>query len=171
MPEDPLLTTIRRLDQLERKFDKLATIERPAAVGARVYRDSAQTIADNTLTAITFSDVRFDTHGMFALASPTKLTILIAGVYVVSAHIAWAVNDVGRRTCYIEKNGTGIYIAGDQRNAVTQASRRTEISISTIYQFAKNDYIELIVLQESGGNLNVDYVAERSPELAIARYT
>ena len=51
----------------------------------------------------------------------------------------------------------------------TTGGSETAISISTLIDFAVNDYVELIVWQSSGGALDVSALPNRSPEFWIQR--
>jgi len=43
------------------------------------------------------------------------------------------------------------------------------MTISTIYQLAATDYVELQVYQDSGGDLDINASAASSPEFAMVR--
>jgi len=138
-------------------------------VGARVYNSGALTITNNTLTALTFDSERFDTDTIHSTASNTsRLTATTAGKYAISGHIEWAANATGHRLIAIRLNGT-TSLASIRRNAISGGAATEQQSIATIYELAVNDYVELHVLQTSGGNLNVNAAGNYSPEFSMHR--
>lgn len=43
------------------------------------------------------------------------------------------------------------------------------LSIGTVYDMSANDYVEVVVLQTSGGALNLEAQANHSPEFSAVR--
>lgn len=144
------------------------TIYTGTAIGARVYNNAALTIPDATWTALTFNSERFDTDGIHSTTTNTgRLTCQTAGVYAVVAHVQFAANVTGIRMVQIQRNGTRVAL--DTRNAVANASYPTTVSLSTCVALTAGQYLEVLVLQNRGGNLNVDASAESTPEFAMVR--
>ena len=55
---------------------------------ARVYRNSAQSINDSTLTALAFNNEQYDTDGLHDNATNnSRLTCVLAGKYAISAGV------------------------------------------------------------------------------------
>jgi hypothetical protein len=130
----------------------------------RVYNSASLTISNNTRTAVTFNSERVDVGGMHSTSSNTsRITITDAGFYLISGSVEWAANATGHRNCEIRLNGTTlIAISAD---SVVGATTHQQ-SVSTLYQLAAADYIEMTVFQLSGGNLNLSVAANYSPELS-----
>lgn len=121
--------------------------------GAAVYRNTLQAAANDTLTALSFTTVRWDSDKMFdSAASTQRLTCRTAGVYVISAHVEFATNATGERTLYLRLNGT-TYIAVQRSNAV--AASPHQMSVARVWELAAGDYVEALVRQNSGVSLNV----------------
>lgn len=140
------------------------TIKTPMA---RVYNNAVQSIADNTITTITFNSERFDTDSMHSTSVNTsRLTCNTAGVYMIGAHIGIASNATGIRNVYIYLNGT-TYIAINIAPAVNGDA--SIYSVSTLYELAATDYVELRVYQNSTGSLNTVQTGNYSPEFWITR--
>lgn len=157
--------TPEKLSELIAVLQARGFVQGHLGLGARVYRITAQTIATLTSTAIAYSGATWDTGGFFTLSSPTRLTIPADGIYAVSGHVAWASNVTGWRHATIRVNGlTNIAI-----QSVNPAASGAYVTVKTIDRFSANDYLEMTVFQNSGGDLNVTRNADYSPEFAIAR--
>ncbi len=138
-------------------------------IGARVYHDANQTISNATLTALACNSERYDTDSIHDNSTNnTRLTCITAGKYVISGSIRFAYgNTTGAyRIVIIRINGTT-----EIARQATFPSKAEDIhlSITTIYNLGVNDYAELIVYQNSGGNLNVEVVSNYSPEFMMQR--
>ena len=136
------------------------------AIGARVYHNANQSIANDTNTIVTFNSERFDSDGFHSTTSNTsRLTVPYTGKYLVGANIAWDVNGTGWRRMAILKNGsTNVCNA----NMFSAGSGTASAQVcSALVHLAANDYVEVQVRQTSGGSLNVLSSAEFSPEFWI----
>lgn len=135
--------------------------------GARVYNSANISIVDNTLVALTFDSESWDTNGYHSTVSNTsRLTAPVAGKYLYIGNARFATNGTNDRYFAIRLNGTD-YIDGTGFSPNTSAIR-TFGSLSGIYSFAANDYIELLVYQNSGGALNIEQGAG-GPSLTMIR--
>jgi hypothetical protein len=168
-----IIDEIYTKQQIEaRKGDRTATLQTPPfRIGARVYRNSAQSINNTALTAVSFSHARYN-HGndgvMWLIGAPTRITCMTAGVYLFTGHVSFAANAVGDRRVYIRLGGA-TYLAGQESMAITTAASGTRLSVTTMYELAVTNYIELIVYQSSTAALNLESSANLSPELAAWR--
>jgi hypothetical protein len=131
----------------------------------RVFNSAAISITNNTLTALTFDSERYDKgSGSHSTSSNTgRLTVPTScgGVYHIFGSVEFASNAAGYRWLYLRVNGTTT-IAGLAVPPVSGAA--TPMVISTSYSLAAADYVELLVLQTSGGALNAAATANYSPE-------
>lgn len=123
---------------------------------ARVYKGSAQTITTATETVLNFDNERYDTDTIHdTVTNNGRLTCKTAGVYGIFATVQWDTNGTGRRYAFIAVNGAtsanGICI--DEK--VTAAGAFISHPLSTQYKLAVNDYVQVVVFQASGGNLNI----------------
>lgn len=143
------------------------SIKESTAIGARVYRSTDQTLTTATLTPIAFDSERFDTDSIHDNSTNnSRLTCKTAGVYVISGTVRFATNATGNRRLLIRLNGT-TYIAEHTQAAVS--GLQTTITIATVYLLAANDYVELVALQSSGGDLAVSASGNLSPEFSMVR--
>jgi hypothetical protein len=118
----------------------------------RVTRAAAQTIPNAADTAVSFDTERWDTDGIHNGVNPTRLTCIKAGYYLIVGSISWTASAVGIRYTWVKKNGT-TFIAGLCSFANDAVSMTRQIA-SVVEHLDAGDYIELIVNQTSGGNLD-----------------
>jgi hypothetical protein len=148
-------------------FQRLAQDMNPPVPQARVYNSAALTITNNTATVVTFDSERFDSGGLHSTTANTgRLTAPISGLYHFGVSIEWPANVAGIRQILLRLNGA-TFVAADIRSAA--AAGGIEHTVSTVYQLAATDYIETVVVQTSGGNLNVNAAANYSPEFWMYR--
>lgn len=121
--------------------------------GARVYRSTSQSIPFSARTAITFDTIRYDTgvtdaavDPFFVIGSPTRLTAKAPGLYQLTGFVEWNVSATGPLAVAIRLNGTGRLLAVVEWASNGDASASWQ-AVSTQYELALNDYVELIVLQ------------------------
>lgn len=138
----------------------------PNTPSVRVYNSGAQSIANATWTALAFDSERFDTDTIHDAAANTKLTCKTAGKYLIVGNMDFATNNTGSRTATIKLNGT-TYIALAKMASVPGTD--TPFSISTIYDLAVNDYVEIHVYQDCGGPLNSQAIGNYVPEFMMVR--
>ncbi len=134
--------------------------------GAR--HTAVQSIPNGVNTALTFNSTIIAAFGMHNPANPTRLTCVTAGYYATSGHVSFAGNANGTRHAFIRVNGTTIITM--QRSPNLGASAEVTISVSReVWPMVVNDYVELVVYQDSGAALNVVVSANFSPEFTAAR--
>lgn len=136
--------------------------------GARVYNSANISITNITLTALTFDTERYDTAAFHSTSVNTsRLTVPAAGRYFVHGQFVFTGNPTGTRTALIRLNGT-TYLAAQTMPAIGTSD--VYVPVSTVWEFAASDYVELIAYQDCGSTLNVNTVAGgRSPEFMIER--
>lgn len=138
----------------------------------RVTHNAAQSILNNTLTKIAFNTERFDTAGGAAstqhdtITNNTRLTCLFAGKYQIIGNVEFASNATGVRYLDVFLNNVTI-ISAEHSVAVNGGTHG--IQISTLYDLAVNDFVELRAFQNSGGALNVNVTGNWSPEFMMVR--
>jgi hypothetical protein len=132
----------------------------------RVYRSTTQTgIASSTKTAITFNSERYDTDGMHNTASDTsRITVNTAGLYLITAHMAFGNNTTNDRACIIRLNGV-TEIADDFRRTLAGGDW-VIFSIALTYKFVVGDFVEMIAWQNSGVALDVQASGNMTPEFS-----
>lgn len=132
-----------------------------AYTGAKVYNSANITLANDTATALTFNSESWDTDNCHSTTSNTsRLTAKTAGKYQVTGLVWFAWNATGQRSLYVYKNGT---VHGQVSENYNTASASTMLNITIEIELAVDDYVELYAYQNSGGNLDVRYLSERTP--------
>jgi hypothetical protein len=124
--------------------------------GVSVFNTAAQSIANNTNTALTFNSENFDTDGYHSTTTNTsRLTIPTGknGYYLITANFVFALNATGNRDMFFAKNGTALRYAF---SPIASSATYTGMALTFIANLVATDYIELWVNQTSGGNLNAD---------------
>jgi hypothetical protein len=146
--------------------DNFVALDSPPA--ARVYHSSGQVITTSTETALNFDSERFDTDTIHDNATAnTRLTCRTAGRYMITTSIGWDANATGIRYCLLRLNGT-TYIARDVAT-LGHATVNTTHTLAAPYDLAVNDYVEVAVMQTSGGNLGIAYLGNYSPTFAMCK--
>jgi hypothetical protein len=145
-------------------------VKAAAAIWARVYHNANQSTTSGTPLLLALNSERFDTDTIHdTVTNNSRLTCKTAGVYAIKGTVRFASNSTGARTLAIKLNGT-TYLAYTQTNAVSSGSLATILNIATTYAMAVNDYVELEATQSSGGALNVESIANYSPEFMMTRF-
>jgi len=135
--------------------------------GARVYRDANQSIPHNTWTGISFAQERWDTDNIHSTTVNTShLTCRTAGKYLIIGNVYWSNDGAGYRHLRLYLNGATVIAYVAEPLLATQTTRQI---VSTIYDLAVDDFVQLRVLQTSGGALPVVAVANYSPEFMMER--
>lgn len=133
--------------------------------GARVYNSAAETFGTGSDAALTFNAERYDNGGLHDnVTNNSRLTAQKAGTYLITGHVAFAANATGKRRVTIVKGGT-VSIAAQERLA--SATDVSYLSVATLYHLSALEYVELFAYQDSGGNLDVSALLQRSPEFAM----
>jgi hypothetical protein len=123
-----------------------------------VYNSAGQSIPNNTVTALTFDSEMFDQAGGASAAhhstgsNTSRLTALYDGIYQVSGGCQWATTSAtGNRSMFLYKNGATVY---DGHNVAGSTAVAVSNKISALVDLQTNDYVEIKVLQNSGGSLS-----------------
>jgi hypothetical protein len=124
----------------------------------RVYRSTTQGITSSTLTTLSYDTERWDNGGFWAVGQPTRLTIPVAGEYMVGGQIEWTANTA--RTRYADWFANGTTIIGEHSGSGFAVSGNIAdtclLGGCTTWRFAAGEYVEQRVYQNSGTSpLNV----------------
>lgn len=133
--------------------------------GCRAYHQSAQSINDVTETVLDLDAERYDTDAYHStVTNNSRITIPSgkAGRYVITGGVLWG-TATGWFKVELLLNGTDIIAANTQYELATSA----RMNISTIYDLAVADYLEMRVYQNTGGAVNISATQYYSPELAL----
>lgn len=138
-----------------------------ASIGARAFHSTTQSIPNSTVTTIALDSERFDTDVIHDNSTNnSRLTCKTAGAYLIAACLGYAANGTGSRQTILKLNGTTNIAAMTTSGLAAAASRH---SVSTIYQLAVNDYVEIVAFQDSGGALLTEQNANIDPEFSMIR--
>jgi Tfp pilus assembly protein FimT len=138
---------------------KLGTI--PAV---RVQNSANESISNNTRTRVTFDTNVYDNSSMHSTTTNAeRLTAPIAGIYEISGEIEWGLSGVGQRTVIVERNGSSAVFALGQQATSGEPGQ----VISTQVRLNAGDYIDVAVVQNSGGALDIINDTEAAPVLAM----
>ena len=128
------------------------------AIGARVERTSDLAIANATWTAVTWNTERVDTDGIWAAGTPTRFTPQHAGYYTVEGCINFLSNATGLRGIGVRLNGTTM-VRMQQLAAINGADTALAVTAGMHLFNGTTDYAEIMAYQNSGGALNLNYIA------------
>ena len=134
--------------------------------GARVYRSTNQSIPNNTDTTVIFDTVRFDVGGFTNLgAHPTRLTAPVTGYYMIGGTAAFPNGDYYSQIVPLLN---GSLVSGQLAGLSTSVpAGNPNLIVNVIWQLNQGDYVELDVVQSSGGPANLLSAPPQSPEFWI----
>lgn len=171
---DPAGTPVNRkvtLASIAALFASLTTFTSaftPRFMGAKAHRTAAQTISNNTDTAMLWTAEEYDTDSIHDTGSNTsRFTVPTggAGKWRVTVNVMWAANANGVRAVFFRKNGA-TRLQEDVRASFATFLNGVNLSIDIL--LADADYIEAVVYQNSGGNLDIS-VANSNPTMSAYR--
>lgn len=147
-----------------RQFQKLAhKLEMElASPYARVELTANETISNNSQTAVPWDRAynddaeEWDPYGFWVSGSATRLSVPagLAGVYVIQFGGVWEADSTGLRRLNITKNGTATE-HGEWKELNPSGSSQARGNVVTILPMDDGDYVEALVYQNSGGDLDV----------------
>jgi hypothetical protein len=121
--------------------------------GCSAYNSSNLSIADTTWTTVTYNTERYDTDSYHDTSTNTsRFTIPTGktGYFLISVTMAFSTNTTGSRNAKLIVNGSDI------RQLSQQSSPSSFIdTFGAVLALTAADYVELQVLQTSGGSLNL----------------
>jgi hypothetical protein len=134
----------------------------------KVSRNADQTnIANTTATPIEWNVRRVDRDDMHSTTDATsrkKLTAKAYGLYVATVNLRWSSTAGTYRQVFLRKNGTAT-IANDQRPAALAIHSVTFPAV----ELEQGDYIEVMVVHDAGGAIDVMLDADYSPECSLVK--
>lgn len=131
---------------------------------ARVTRSTNQSIPDGANTPMSFNNEVLDNGDLFAFGSPTVLTVPTPGVYLITATVDWAISAAGDRAMEIDQSSTPIA----RVTASGSGTADIEQNASTVARLNAFEQISLVVIQTSGGSLNVLSASADTPVLTVS---
>ena len=118
--------------------------------GVKCKSTVAQTISNNTSTALTWDSEDYDTNTYHSTSSNTsRITIPsgTGGYYAISGYVTSDSQTSGFVELQIAKNGSAI-----ASSTITPSNQLPSISAATVVSLVATDYVELLYKQNSGGN-------------------
>ncbi len=136
----------------------------------RAYKSTAFTVSSSGVeTAVTLDSERFDNAGVHSTVSNTTRFVVPTGgggKYICTGSTSWSqASGAGTYRAVSLRVGGSVRIA--QMNTSPSTSHGADGTIVAVYALAAADYLEMCVTQDSGGALNVNSVANYSPEASI----
>lgn len=125
------------------------------AHGVRVHRTTAQSIPNNTSTAVQWDGEEFDTDG-YHTGSGTTLVVPpgLGGLYVITTNLAFDINVTGAREFLIVSGGSSPpTIASTDKDG--SATSPATASLSCVEQLDAGQSVEVYVKQVSGAPLDL----------------
>lgn len=118
---------------------------------------AAQSISSGNWTAVTWSTEDIDSDNSHDIISfPERFVSKTAGWYLVNVTIGWSYAASLYRKVRIRKNGKDLLSYGEHTLHVdNQGSDAQDITTAAYVYLEVFDYIEIMVHQDSGGNVNV----------------
>lgn len=125
-------------------------------IAGGAHQAATQSVSDSSSTIVLLGAEHMDADPNGAVhdnvTNSGRMTIRTTGVYHLGAWLQWASNATGYRHSSIRHNGATA-LAQDVRAAVSGTT--TEISLYRAYPMTAGDYVEVVVIQTSGGALTL----------------
>lgn len=125
--------------------------------GVMVYVNNDQSITSGVSTALSFDAAYNDTDGFWS--SGTNITIPASrGVRKIriTAGILWDANATANRGLQIQKNGSATYLGAPGNDIPAPATGNAHLNCTSgIIDVAEGDVFTVVVVQNSGGGLNI----------------
>jgi hypothetical protein len=131
----------------------------------RVYNSAALSIVSGSSVALTFNSERFDNAAMHSTSTNTgRITIPTGGggKYLIGCVIEWNAAAGGNYRDNRIRNGGTTFHAGVTVGPIGGAGSPLAAPVGT-WNYTAADYAEVVVAQDSGGNININS-ADGSPE-------
>jgi hypothetical protein len=142
-------------------------------IGASGYHNAAQSIATSTSTTLVFNSEHWDTDTIHDTGTNnSRFVCKTAGKYSVQVSVEWAGNATGFRELWVRFTlaaGGNMIITDTGLVPSTGSGAMVQNTPARVYDFAVNDYIEVLTYQSSGGALNVNFATGNAytPEITM----
>lgn len=148
--EDKIRMDVKGVEAFVLHDDGILDVAKQSA--AYAYRATTnQTIPTTDWTKVQLNAELFDIQSEFDSVTNYRFTAKKAGLYALSARAGFAANVTGRRGVGFNKNG----VITISNIVAALAAGSSVVFANGALQLAAGDYIELVVLQESGGDLDI----------------
>jgi hypothetical protein len=147
-PVEGMMSFLRDVNRLD--FYNGSAWQPVIGAGAKVVRTGDMSITSGVATNIEWQSTSHDAHGMWSGGNPTRLTAPWTGMYLATATVRWASQDLGfiRRTALM-LNGTMIDQSADQLNNTAATNIHTQ-NVASGVRMTAGQFIETQVLHDAG---------------------
>lgn len=136
--------------------------------GVRVRHSANQTVTTGAELALAFDTEDFDSDGLHdTITNNTRLTCKAAGKYVIYGSVA--LNTTGRHNLRIKVNGSTVIATASGAGDADENIRYWLGPVFTIYHLSLNDYVELILRNDSGATRTIYSQGNQSPVFGMQR--
>jgi hypothetical protein len=137
---------------------KWAAASTPSFKGCLAENTSNQVLSNNTDTVITCPSEIFDTDGFHSNTTNTgRITIPagLAGYYLFYGFVNFGNSTAGNRRLKFAKNNT-TGTAERSQTVISGSPGVYALALTSVFNMAVGDYVNMIAFQDSGGNLTND---------------
>ncbi len=137
----------------------------------RVTHSTTQSATTGVPLVLAFNTERYDQAGGSAstmhdtVTNNSRLTAVYAGIYSIAAHGEWTASIAGSSSAAAIRLNGATTIARQLTGSVDLRSW----SLETKYLLAVNDYVEVLVTQNSGSSATVAQAGNYTPEFMMVR--
>lgn len=131
--------------------------------GARAYRSAPISIPSGSMTQIPLTDADFNRNAVWSSAHPANLIAPVGGIYLVTASVLFQSNGSGTRGLWIAPaDAPSQPFNGEQQAAVTEGGQSGELTVTAIVHLSYGEGVVMTVRQNSGSDLQVLGLGERT---------
>jgi hypothetical protein len=128
----------------------------------------AVSIPSGVQTVVPFQSVLYDDVGAWDVANPTRLTAPSAGLYLITARVAWPSDTAGSRRAVIFSPAFFPY-AQNWASAFSTTTLPVVQECVDVRKLSAGDILELYVFQDSGTAYNLSLIANSYPIMTLTR--
>lgn len=122
-------------------------INPPSGLSCRATTATPVSFAHNTLTAVTFTQIRYDENSFMDLSvSGTTMNIKVSGYYQVFGYVRWGTGGTGERTIWLARGASAT-----TQTLYVGASGLWTNNLVDEFQILAGQTMQLKALQTSGG--------------------
>lgn len=137
----------------------------------RVFHNTTQSIADNTVTTVLFNSERYDTDNMHnTVTNNSRITINTAGLYLLTFH-GRVITAADYLALFCDFNvNAGSFSCAEMRWHPNTTGDVHNYQLTTVYKFAAGDFIEARVYQDNTANASrtLESTSAVTPEFSAA---
>src|SRR5581483_3511354 len=138
---------------------------------ASVNRNTAQSISNNTITAIQFNSEVWDSNTIWSSTASNKFFARTAGKYLATFSLQLTGSSAGTfRVAAIVKNATQYAETSTMMEHTigsTAIAATVALSVTGIFSMTTSDYLTAQVFQDTGGALNTSTQMRRRPKFQM----